>query len=1006
MKKIIALMLSVMMILGMFPVISFADSEVYSQDFEKLTTESLSNDGWKLSFRIQGDLVSKPENGLGSVEIVDDPDGEKGKVLKVCDSDVSQYAFAEKKISTIPGSGNAVIEFDMRSSNYGTFFTANDNDRGYDANTNNLSTQFSLVSNKLLYYTAIGNQKSVQNVKTNKWIHYKVDITMGNGTYKIYADGELIAENLPFRWPKGGSESTGYINRIMFGCYQGDGGMTTETYVDNIKITSSKAPTQNEPATTPQTQVTSKPATTTPSVTNTPSTSTPATTPSSPVTGTSVKTFNDIVGHWAKTTIEELATRGVINGVSSTSFAPDASITRAEFVALAARSVGIKEVSYNGAYADVYEADWFSKTVQAAKNAGLIDENMTWEGFSGYSSISREEMTSIVVNAYKAAKNQEAPKQDISSFEDKDSISEWAKGYVEGALGLGIIKGKSETIFDPVSNATRAEAATMIKRLMMKTNGSTVSNQATSNKDTNVPEVDNTLTRDEVLKKIKLVYSSDTTNILSCITDWHPTSDTTLNEDLIKAPLIEAANAGIDVYNMQPGLGWVPWWPSKVYPVEEHLEWFGANVRPNATNPWLKYLVDGNDIIQISLDECRRQGIDFMVSYRLNDEHQKANAMDPAKSRVENVPKFYWENPQYLVGVDPNQASYGKNLQDWQYEEVREYKFELIKEVIENYDLDGLELDFLRSTVLFNTTTTTHEQRDQIMLDFVKRIRAELDKKGGRYRYLAVRIPGHLPQHDAVGVDVKNFKEAGVDIFTLSTYYCMEQETSMNEIKKIVGDDCLVLPELTYTTSFEKNADGDKIERRATDEELNTAAYLAYKNGADGVALFNWQYYRQRVNGFDTPYCEPPFKLLEGFKDESYLAKQPQHYYFATNHRDPKKPYWPLPQTLAEGKSVTWEMDMYAPEGGYTQDGKFRIQGQTSLGDGVYTAKINGVELVATNDTSEPYESPYPQMLAKSEEVRAWIVPKDILKDGHNTIEVTQVSGNTVTFDYVDIGIK
>ena len=199
MKKIIALMLSVMMILGMFPVISFADSEVYSQDFEKLTTESLSNDGWKLSFRIQGDLVSKPENGLGSVEIVDDPDGEKGKVLKVCDSDVSQYAFAEKKIATIPGSGNAVIEFDMRSSNYGTFFTANDNDRGYDANTNNLSTQFSLVSNKLLYYTAIGNQKSVQNVKTNKWIHYKVDITMGNGTYKIYADGELIAENLPFR---------------------------------------------------------------------------------------------------------------------------------------------------------------------------------------------------------------------------------------------------------------------------------------------------------------------------------------------------------------------------------------------------------------------------------------------------------------------------------------------------------------------------------------------------------------------------------------------------------------------------------------------------------------------------------------------------------------------------------------------------------------------------------------------------------------------------------------
>ena len=48
MKRIIALMLSVVMILGIFPMMSFADSEVYSQDFEKLTTESLSSDAWKL----------------------------------------------------------------------------------------------------------------------------------------------------------------------------------------------------------------------------------------------------------------------------------------------------------------------------------------------------------------------------------------------------------------------------------------------------------------------------------------------------------------------------------------------------------------------------------------------------------------------------------------------------------------------------------------------------------------------------------------------------------------------------------------------------------------------------------------------------------------------------------------------------------------------------------------------------------------------------------------------
>ena len=56
--------------------------------------------------------------------------------------------------------------------------------------------------------------------------------------------------------------------------------------------------------------------------------------------------------------------------------------------------------------------------------------------------------------------------------------------------------------------------------------------------------------KDEILDNIKMLYSSDTTNILSCIGPWHPTSIAKLSKDWMLAPIDEAVAAGIDVYNI------------------------------------------------------------------------------------------------------------------------------------------------------------------------------------------------------------------------------------------------------------------------------------------------------------------------------------------------------------------------------------------------------------------------------------------------------------------------
>ncbi len=53
----------------------------------------------------------------------------------------------------------------------------------------------------------------------------------------------------------------------------------------------------------------------------------------------------------------------------------------------------------------------------------------------------------------------------------------------------------------------------------------------------------------------------------------------------------------------------------------------------------------------------------------------------------------------------------------------------------------------------------------------------------------------------------------------------------------------------------------------------------------------------------------------------------------------------------------------------------------------------HGVALEETEDRSEPYENPYPQLLGKPEEHRAWRVPAERLKDGVHDIEITLRQG-------------
>ena len=113
-------------------------------------------------------------------------------------------------------------------------------------------------------------------------------------------------------------------------------------------------------------------------------------------------TFDDIQGHWAQNNIEILATNGIIKGKTESLFVPDASITRAEFIALLVRALReyaivdfAVEDTAQTSFTDLKAGAWYVEEVQYATQLGLVKG--TGDGkFNPNSNITREQIATII----------------------------------------------------------------------------------------------------------------------------------------------------------------------------------------------------------------------------------------------------------------------------------------------------------------------------------------------------------------------------------------------------------------------------------------------------------------------------------------------------------------------------------------------------------------------------------------------------------------------------------
>ena len=142
---------------------------------------------------------------------------------------------------------------------------------------------------------------------------------------------------------------------------------------------------------------------------------------------------------------------------------------------------------------------------------------------------------------------------------------------------------------------------------------------------------------------------------------------------------------------------------------------------------------------------------------------------------------------------------------------------------------------------------------------------------------------------------------------------------------------------------------------RTTDQQFYTTAHLAYEQGADGVSLFNFVYFREHGGPGRGEFTEPPFHVLAKLGDRNFVARQPQWYVLAKTTQPPLADE-PMPKKIGSKEPVTFAMQL-APVAG-TADGLLRLR--TVEEDArEWQVVLNGKALAATPYVAKPLPHPY-----------------------------------------------
>ena len=174
--------------------------------------------------------------------------------------------------------------------------------------------------------------------------------------------------------------------------------------------------------------------------------------------------FTDVsVNDWFYDAVRYMYENGCMNGLTDTTFGPDATTTRGMIVTMLYRHENEPTVAGENPFADVKDTQYYADAINwAAENDIVTGYDETT--FGPDDTITREQMMAILYRYAQYKGYDVTASADLSAYTDAANISSYAVSAMQWAVGEGLINGITDTTLVPGGSATRAQVAAILMR--------------------------------------------------------------------------------------------------------------------------------------------------------------------------------------------------------------------------------------------------------------------------------------------------------------------------------------------------------------------------------------------------------------------------------------------------------------------------------------------------------------------------------------------------------------
>lgn len=413
---------------------------------------------------------------------------------------------------------------------------------------------------------------------------------------------------------------------------------------------------------------------------------------------------------------------------------------------------------------------------------------------------------------------------------------------------------------------------------------------------------------------------------------------------------------------------------------------------------------EGTDLVRATLARAKEKGMEAFITYRMNDLHFN----DTTTHCPIYYTDFWIKHPEYWLN-DTTIGYLSGGAFDFSHKEVRDRKLDIINEQLERYEMiDGYDLDFMRFIVYFKSGEG--RKNAYLITEMLKEVRKKVDylsAKRGKKILLSARVASTVDQNLEKGLDVREWLRLGLlDFISTGVHWRGDPAMPVAQFREELGND-LNIP-------FYSSIDDGGLKPRETwsHGQLRGMASHILSQGADGLYLFN--YYLAEWNSLynrNVPTVEGgmvcrvrvpgllqelgSLETLKGRNKIYSLSDEVVQYRIRNNS--------PLPISLTKGARKSFDMFVGDKvEELYPEEAILFLRTSVPANYSIY---VNGR---SASCQIPAYTKLYDKELGISGDQKeyAFQLPKKVLKQGINTIEIESSDENDFALIRTELALK